>query len=291
MAQFNFSAIGTTWQIDIYKDISAMEETEISSAISKRIAEFDIAYSRFRDDSVVTRMAHETGEFVLPEDSKKLFDVYYELYKETGGLFTPFVGQMLSDAGYDATYTLKQKKQLEAPPLWEQVIEYSYPTLLVKRPVLLDFGAGGKGYLVDIMGELLESYGIEEYCIDAGGDILHKGGVPIRVGLENPENFDEAVGVYTLSDGSLCGSAGNRRVWENFTHIINPATLSSPKNILGVWVFAKEAFIADAIATCLFFVGAKKLAKTYTFEYLIIYDNKSIEKSANFSNEVFVINK
>ena len=291
MTQFNFSAIGTTWQIDVYKNISISQEVEIFSAIKKRIDEFDIAYSRFRDDSIVMKIANETGDYVLPEDSKKLFDLYYKLYHQTDGLFTPFVGQMLSDAGYDAHYSLKQKKQLEAPPIWEQVIDYSYPNLIVKKPVLLDFGAGGKGYLVDIVGEVIESYGIYLYCIDAGGDILHKGNTPISVGLENPENFDEAIGVYSLSNGSLCGSAGNRRVWGDFTHIINPTTLSSPRNILGVWVFAKEAFLADSIATCLFFVSAKKLLKMYTFEYLIVYDNKSVEKSQNFNSQIFTENK
>ena len=290
MSQFNFSAIGTTWQIDIYENISASKEAEIFLAIKKRIDDFDKAYSRFRNDSVVTKISKETGLFVLPEDAKKLFDIYHKLYNETDGLFTPFVGQILSDAGYDAQYTLIQKKQLESPQLWEQVMDYSYPNLLVKKPVLLDFGAGGKGYLVDIVGDVMEAHGIFEYCIDAGGDILHKGKNPIRVGLENPENFDEVIGVFLLSNGSLCGSAGNRRVWGDFTHIINPTTLSSPKNILGVWVYAKEAFLADAIATCLFFVSAKKLLKKYSFEYLIIYADKSIEKSSNFNSTLFTKN-
>jgi thiamine biosynthesis lipoprotein len=291
MASFNFSAIGTNWQIDINKNISVSIETEIFLAVQKRIDEFDKIYSRFRTDSVVMNIANKTGEYVLPEDSKKLFELYYSLYQETDGFFTPLVGQILSDAGYDEKYTLVQKKELEHPPLWEQVIEYNYPKLLVKKPVLLDFGAGGKGYLVDIVATVIESFDIYEYCIDAGGDILHKGEISISVGLENPENFDEAIGVYNLSNGSLCGSAGNRRVWGDFTHIINPATLSSPRNILSVWVFASSALLADSIATCLFFVSAKKLLQTHTFEYLIEYDNKSIERSSNFSAEIFTQNE
>ena len=166
-------------------------------------------------------------------------------------------------------------------------MEFSYPHLRVKIPSLLDFGAGGKGYLVDIVAIVIEKFGIVDYCIDAGGDILHKGGNIIRIGLENPQNFDQAVGVYSLANGSLCGSAGNRRVWGDFTHIINPATLSSPKNILAVWVCASTALLADSLATCLFFVGADRLAKIYDFEYLIIRDNHSVEKSKNFSAEIF----
>ena len=133
MAQFNFGAIGTTWQIDITTNISEQKEAEIFSAITKRIDEFDKTYSRFRNDSLIMKIALESGVFVFPEDAKKMFDLYHKLYIETNGLFTPFVGQILSDAGYDATYTLVQKKELESPPLWEQAMEYSYPNLLVKK--------------------------------------------------------------------------------------------------------------------------------------------------------------
>ena len=287
MVSFNFPAIGTQWQIDLYTDISIEREAELFSAIKKRIDEFDKTYSRFRKDSLVTQISKETGDYTFPEDSQKIFNLYHELYILTDGLFTPFVGQMLVDAGYDAEYSLVQKKPLENSPLWEQVMEFSYPHLRVKIPSLLDFGAGGKGYLVDIVAIVIEKFGIVDYCIDAGGDILHKGGNIIRIGLENPQNFDQAVGVYSLANGSLCGSAGNRRVWGDFTHIINPATLSSPKNILAVWVYASTALLADSLATCLFFVGADRLAKIYDFEYLIIRDNHSVEKSKNFSAEIF----
>ena len=115
---------------------------------------------------------------------------------------------------------------------------------------------------------------------------MHKGAKPIKIGLENPENFNQVVGTYSLANGSLCGSAGNRRTWGNFTHIINPATLTSPKNILAVWVYASSALLADSLATCLFFVSAKKLT-AYDFEYLIIKDDHSVEKSQNFLGEIF----
>ena len=287
MAQFIFDAIGTSWQIDISKQISENEESELFDAIQKRINEFDQTYSRFRDDSLVIKIANEKGEYIFPEDSQKMFDLYYDLYDLTDGLFTPFVGQILSDAGYDAQYSLKQKRELQNPPLWESVICFEYPKLIVKEPVLLDFGAGGKGYLVDIVAEVVEKHGIFEYLIDAGGDIVHKGDIPVRVGLEHPQNFDQAIGVYNLANGSLCGSAGNRRVWGEFSHIINPATLSSPRHILGVWVFAQTGLLADSLATCLFFVSAKKLLQKYQFEYLVMYDEGHIEKSNNFAAEVF----
>ena len=287
MSDFKFDAIGTLWQIDIFSPIGDDKKSEVLADIHTRIDKFDKTYSRFRADSLISQIAAQKGEYIFPEDSKELFDLYYDLYEKTDGLFTPFVGQLLSDAGYDASYSLVQKKPLENPPLWQRVIEFDFPRLIVKEPVLLDFGAAGKGYLVDIVAGVMESHAISEYCIDAGGDMLHKGSNPISVALENPQDFDQAIGVFKLQNSALCGSAGNRRVWGEFTHIINPATLMSPRNILGVWVSAKTTFLADAIATCLFFVSGKRLLQSHDFEYLIVYDDKTIEKSLGFSAEIF----
>jgi thiamine biosynthesis lipoprotein len=216
-----------------------------------------------------------------------MLSLYRDLYLRTDGLVTPLVGNLISDAGYDAQYSLKQKKKLEIPPAWDEAMDYQHPTLLIKKPVLLDFGAAGKGYLVDLVGKVLEENNINEYCIDAGGDILFKGGKPIRIGLEDPENTEKVIGVGILENGSICGSAGNRRKWGNFTHIINPKTLTSPTEIIAVWVMAETALLADALATCLFFVKAHTLADAYKFEYIIIYSDRSLEKSPNFQGEVF----
>ena len=166
-------------------------------------------------------------------------------------------------------------------------MEYNFPNLKIKKPVILDFGAAGKGYLIDIVSRLIEENGYTEYCVDAGGDIYHRSKDKLKIGLENPKNTEEALGVYELGNESICGSAGHRRSWGDFTHIINPKTLKSPKEIIALWVVADSAIVADAIATCLFFVPADKVSK-YKFKYLIVRDDFSIEKSPDFNAELFI---
>lgn len=288
MAVFNFKGIGTTWQIDIYETLPQEREERLLVGIKDRVEEFEKTYSRFREDSLVAHIARAAGTYTLPSDAQELFSFYHELYKKTQGFFTPFMGRVLSDAGYDATYSLEQKKDLEIPPAWDDVFKYEHPTLVVKEAVALDFGAAGKGYLIDIVSKVIEADGVTKYCIDAGGDILYKNDEPLRVGLENPSNTEEVLGVYTLSSGSICGSAGNRRAWKNFTHIINPKTLASPTEILAIWVVADRAFLADALTTCLFFLPASELRTTYDFEYMIVHKDFSVEKSPDFKGELFI---
>ena len=285
-----FEAIGTTWQIDIYTPLTSEKEAEVFDLIKKRIDEFDKVYSRFREDSVVTQMSKMTGEYILPEDSKLLFEIYFDLYKKTGGLFTPLVGDLLSDAGYDAKYSLEQKSDLKTPDELKEVLEFNYPKLLIKKPALLDFGAGGKGYLVDLVAKVLEENNISKYCIDAGGDILHKNNESLRVGLENPNDFSQVIGVSNLYNRSLCGSAGSRRKWEDFNHIMNPKTLESVKDIVAVWVVADTALLADSLATCLFFVSPDDLVTEYNFECVILSNNGKCFVSKGFDGDVFGIN-
>ncbi len=299
MAQFKFGAIGTSWTIDIYRELDPAAEAALLVRIQSRIDAFDQAYSRFREDSLVTAISKKAGTYELPDDAELLLSLYHDLYKKTDGLVTPLIGNLISDAGYDAKYSLKTKEGLESPPEWDEAIEYRPaeqghpPILIVKKPVLLDFGAAGKGYLIDIVAGVLEADEIHGYCINAGGDILHKNKEPLRVGLEDPEDAEKVIGACVLpGDGvanSIAGSAGNRRKWGKFTHIINPHTMSSPKDIIAVWVVAETALLADAMATCLFFVPAKRIIDAYDFEYVIVRKDRSLEKSAHFPGEIFVV--
>jgi thiamine biosynthesis lipoprotein len=284
--QFQFEAIGTHWVIDIHKELSSSEESSLLSEIKDRIDQFDRAYSRFRDDSLVMKMSRESGEFTLPEDAETMISLYKKMYDVTRGKVTPLIGQVISDAGYDAQYSLKPK-ELSKPKSWDEVVKWENPKLTLSEPTLLDFGAGGKGYLVDIVSEIIEKKGVSSYCVDAGGDMRQRGSEILRVGLENPNNIKEVIGVVNFQNRSLCGSSGNRRAWANFHHIINPETLSSPQEILAVWVVADTTILTDLLTTGLFFTTPEILQKSFKFEYFILYPDYSIKKSPGFEVELF----
>lgn len=289
-SQFVFDAIGTHWVIDIYQELSEGEQQDILGRIMARIEIFERAYSRFKKDSLVAQIAREAGTYELPDDSEQMLATYKTLYDVTDGRMTPLIGQVLVDAGYDKDYSLTQKKELTAPRPWEEVMEYTHPHLIVYEPVQLDFGAAGKGYLIDLVSDVLLEIGIDSFCVDAGGDMIHKSATdtPLPVGLEHPDDTSKVVGVIPLLNKSLCGSAGNRRTWGNFHHIINPDTLSSPVHIRAVWVLADNTLTADALTTALFFVEAEVLIPYFTFDYFILYEDYSFKKSEGFIAELFI---
>lgn len=215
-----------------------------------------------------------------------MLDLYQQLHRQTGGAVTPLIGNTLSDAGYNATYSLVPGP-LQSPASWDEALDYHFPVLEIRTPVLLDFGAAGKGYLVDIVSELLEGASITTYCVDGGGDMRCRGDAALSVGMEHPSHSDEAIGIVSLQNASLCGSAGNRRAWGEYHHIISPHTLTSPRDIAAVWVVAETALLADALTTCLFFVPPETMLAYYQYSYAIVYSNGRVVRSTDFPATMF----
>jgi len=281
----SFEAIGSKWVIDCFE--ASLDKKKINSLIQDRIEHFDKTYSRFRKDSLVWQISKKEGDYIFPEDSRDFFASYDTFYKATNGAFTTLIGNTLSQAGYDYSYSLKPGKINRLPDI-DSIYSWEYPILKVKKPYILDFGGLGKGYLVDMISNLLKENGVKSFCVDGGGDMsffnLKK---HMRVGLENPKDPKQVIGVIELNNKSICSSSGNRRKWANFHHIINPKTLNSTDRILATWVIARDTITADGLATSLFLVPAKRLIKYFDFEYLILYPNFKVEKSKKFSAELF----
>ncbi len=280
---FSFEAIGTHWEIEIQDETRNFGELE--KKVKDRIGIFDKNYSRFREDSLVFEMSRNVGTYTLPDDAKPMLDLYEKLYKITDGAFTPLIGDTLVSAGYDASYSLVTG-EMKKTKSWEESLVYSFPNMTILKPTMLDFGGLGKGYLIDIVSEILKNEGIGSFTVDAGGDIYTFGNELI-VGLEHPENNKQVIGTIKINNESICGSAGSRRAWGDFHHIINPHTLASPKHILGSWATAQSTLLADAMATCLFLTDSDTLKKNFDFEFLTVSESYRINKSENFKAEIF----
>jgi thiamine biosynthesis lipoprotein len=286
-----FQAIGTKWLIEIDDSINDTAWMQLVSRLHGRIEAFDKAYSRFRPDSLVTQISKKPGSYNLPADAYKLLAFYDRLYAATNGSVTPLIGQTMVEAGYDASYSL-EKKKLHHPPEWEAVMSYDQNSIALKQPVLLDFGAAGKGYLVDILGEILEEVGIRTYMINAGGDIRYRSehNQALEIGLENPTDVSEVIGITKLTNASLCASAGSKRKWDDINHIINPQTLQSPEHIIATWVVAADTMTADGLATALFFTEPQKLMQQFSFSYALLFDDMSLQSTKEFPITIFEAN-
>jgi FAD:protein FMN transferase len=275
---YSFEAIGTQWVIETRKPL----KKQVIEDVRKFIDDFDAVYSRFKDDSTVTRMAQKAGTYVFPNGADVIFSFYDELYAATDGRVTPLVGSLLEDMGYDSQYTFKQTA-IRPVRSWGDDIERHAEDIVTKLPVVIDIGAAGKGYVIDQVGRVLKSYGYVDFVIDGSGDILHAGTIENIVGLEDPRNVNAVIGSVNVVDRALCASASNKRKWgEHAHHIVDPTEAMSVDEIIATWVVADSAMVADGIATALFFYHPKTLKLKYNYEYARMHKNGSIEYSDFF---------
>jgi FAD:protein FMN transferase len=291
MSGFAFDAIGTSWTIETPLPVAAPTRKRLL----ERIERFDGTYSRFRPDSLVSRIAAspEGGCFTFPEDAITLFGLYDRLHASTEGAVDPLVGRDLELLGYDETYSLTPdavglRSHALARPRWSKDVQCDGASVVTRRPLVIDVGAAGKGYLVDILAGLLREEGFTGFVIDGGGDLLHSGGDALRVGLEHPFDARMAIGVAHLRDQALCASAMNRRAWgEGLHHVIDGRTGTPTRDVVATWAIADDAATADGLATALFFVPGDRLSPDFRFSWVRMFADGRAEASDDFDGELF----
>ncbi len=117
-----------------------------------------------------------------------------------------------------------------------------------------------KGWAIYKAAKLLEKQGIQEFFIEAGGDIQVKSGQskPFwKVGIQNPFNPKEIVKIISLTNKGIATSG----TYERGNHIYNPnqpkATLA---DIVSLTVIAENIYEADRFATAAFAMGRNGIA-------------------------------
>ncbi|WP_309069059.1 FAD:protein FMN transferase [Microbacterium sp.] len=252
VAVWRFDAIGTSWRVDTPQPLPA----PVRARIGHEIELFDAAWSRFRPDSLVSRLAAGGGEADAPRDAAEMLDAYLELDRATGGAVNPLVGGSLERLGYDASYSFRPGTPVAAPGDWRSRLSWAGGRLRLRGRATIDVGALGKGRLVDLVAALVPG----EVVVDAGGDLAVRGESQ-RVALEHPYDPRRAIGVVTVSEGALCASAVNRRAWgDGLHHVLDARTGLPVRAVAATWALAETAMIADAAATALFFDGGPAYA-------------------------------
>ncbi len=293
-----FEAIGSPWRIGVggaettITSLGSSLTDDDRAAVLARIEQFDRDWSRFRADSLVSRIAREPGAWALPADAEPLFEVYERLHAATDARLSPLVGASLERLGYDATYRLSPAGEPLPAPSWQDSLALRRsPSALVLdtvAPVLLDVGAAGKGYLVDLVGELLAERGLPDTVVDASGDVRVRGERSIRVALENPFDPTKALGVVELRDQALCASATTRRAWgDGLHHIIDAVTGLPVREVVATWVVADSALVADGVATAMFLADPARLCSEFAVEWVRLLADGRLEASAGFRGELF----
>ncbi len=116
-----------------------------------------------------------------------------------------------------------------------------------------------KGFIADRAAEVLKSQGVENFLIDAGGDIRAQGSPegldrPWRVAIEDPDKGGNYPSIINMSSGAVATSGGYEVFFDpkkKSHHLVSPSNGSSPQYIKSVSVQAPTVMQADGLATAL----------------------------------------
>ena len=116
-----------------------------------------------------------------------------------------------------------------------------------------------KGYIVDRAAGVLARNGIENYLINAGGDIRTAGhrssNKPWTVAIEDPQKKKDYPAVIQMTDGAVATS-GNYEIYYDkdkiYHHVVDPRSGMSPGHSISVSVTAESVMMADALSTAVF---------------------------------------
>ena len=262
--------MGTVFEIAAYDQTSQHALDAIEKAFQE-IVRVDDLLSNYKTDSALSYLnssAHFHAEKV-PSDLYRVVEESLRFSRLSGGKFdisvAPLVDLWKAAIAGAGTPSLARQQAARDCVGYEK-IELTPPDQITFHSACmqLDLGAIGKGYAVDRAAEVLQSSGIRNALINAGGStILAIGSPPGQsawlVHLRDPSHKvdpqvmlkDESVSTSEQTAPSLLGddSAG---------HIIDPDTGRPLRTEFAVSVIAQTGTASDALSTASLVLGPEK---------------------------------
>jgi thiamine biosynthesis lipoprotein ApbE len=248
------------------------------AAVDAVVAAIDVAASRFRDDSELSRLnASPEEEVTVSPLLAQAIAAGLRGARLTDGAVDPTVGTAIRVAGYDADFAHVLKNggplhvNMTRVPGW-QTIEFDPASRRIRIPrgVEIDLGATAKALASDLAAaaaqKAIASGGV---LVSLGGDIAvageaPRGGWPVQVSEDSGAEIDAAEESVSITDGGLATSSTTVRRWTRggvaLHHIIDPAT-SLP--VQGPWrtatVAAANCVDANIASTAAIVMGERAM--------------------------------
>ena len=256
--------------IDINNEVSTYIDTSIISKFNQSAEELILEGSPLYSSMEKQISGHFIANFMAAKD----------IFIQSGGYFDPTVMPLVNYWGF--CYSEKIPVEAVDSTTIDSLLEYvgfdkveliSAEPYIIKKAhpgTQLDFSALAKGYAVDVLGKWLESYDVEHYLVDIGGELRAMGKNSKdefwRVGINKPEENSGTTELFSsvpLKNQSIATSGNYRNFYEvngqKFSHTISPTTgFPERSNLLSASVFSEDCIVADAFATAFMTMGLEK---------------------------------
>jgi len=237
----SFEVWGTTAVLLVTNPLAAVPARRLAEHV---LADVDLACSRFRPDSELTRLNEAGGEpMMISATFADLLSAALRAARLTGGDVDPTCGQALAGLGYDRDFAelraggatpLRLAGPAGAVPGWRRVrLDNGARRVRLEHGAQLDLGATAKAWAADTCAEQIARRTGCGVLVSLGGDVAVAGTPPpegwqIRVADDHAAPPDAPGQTVTITSGGLATSSTTVRAWtvagRPVHHIIDPAT-------------------------------------------------------------------
>lgn len=273
LRRLTFPALGTTCEVQ-YATADAAQAARFETAAKGWVEAFEAKYSRFRPDSLLSRINAAAGKDWVPVDPEmeQMLQLCETLHFMTQGVLDATALPLLRLWNYKANQPVVPSIQqiVDARRLvgWSKVQRAPGRVFLPIEGMALDFGGFGKEYAVDIVAQIAVDHGIANVLVDFGHDLRALGAPPGRpawhIGLEDPSKPGTATlsvalhgskGIASSGDYLRCFTIDGKR----YGHIVDPRTGWPVANgCLQATVIAGSCLQAGVLSTTAFVLGVPK---------------------------------
>ena len=263
--EYSLPRMGTIFRIELYSSDDATAARAAEAAFA-RAEELEQIMSDYRQDSELMSLAREGASAPFPV-SNELFDVLAKsirISELSRGAFDVTVGPLVelwrkvraTGRTPDASELAKAKTLVDYRNI---ELDATRRTVYLKRPGMkLDLGAIGKGYAADQMLALLQSRGLHQAMVVAGGEVAAGAPPPgeagWRVALDTPNvGAGNPPCTLLLHDIAVSTSGDSKQFMEvngkRYSHVIDPSTGLALEGMASTTVIARDSATADALGT------------------------------------------
>ncbi len=268
----SFRALGTACQIQFRCDDQKTSLMFLADALGW-LEKFEAKFSRFRPDSMVTRINEAAGRQWVQTDPEmeQMLDMADAMHRLTEGLLDAAMLPLLRVWDWKKIHEgLPPEAEIQkalARSQWKEVERRPGRVFLPREGMGLDFGGFGKEHAVDQVIAIARKHGIEHVLVDLGRDIFALGGNGVHpfwhVGIQDGIQNDQCIGGLAVSGQAVCASGDYARRFEHggvrYGHILDHRTGWPVRHGLrAVTVLAPTCLVAGIYSTCAFVLGQRE---------------------------------
>ncbi|PAW65014.1 MAG: hypothetical protein B9S38_15755 [Verrucomicrobiia bacterium Tous-C4TDCM] len=269
--RLEFNALGTNCLIK-FRLADERSALEFAASALDWIGKFEAKFSRFRPDSLVSRINAAAGREWVKTDSEMeaLLDIAAEINACTDGIIDPTLLPLLKVWNWKVAHvrlpTRDDVKAALALTGWSKVQRRPGAVFLPEAGMGLDFGGFGKEFAVDRLAALARQAGITDAIVDLGRDIYAMGGNGAHpfwhIGIEDGNQPGTCWGGLGVNGKAVSASGDYARYFSHdgvrYGHILDPRTGWPVSNgMRAVTVVANTCLQAGIYSTAVFILGAR----------------------------------